>query len=533
MENLLLLLSSDGRSSSKAIGSPPRAEGDALGLVASVEFEELLRNDKAGNGTRAGSGIESFDLRAEADLPTATGSTLIERVDASQSESSTPPETTDEPDNSAGTNDSGISGKLVSKKPFNSAKEVELQLQVTSWRDQELGLVTDLYSAADSPSIQEVFRGAASSETNAVAGLIWLPKKSAEGLPAKSDDRSDAENITRNAADPTIFGHKSDKTTGLVELNEAINDDSVDRGAETNRLSLGSDNSQISDFFAADLKTPPAQDQVGLAALAGDTRGDVDVVNKTAMPAEGIIDPARVKKLIPQVSGISEQELDRESGRKQDGQVSIRSTEVSTMQVTDQKTLLHFSTGDALSTLGQKAANVELLNVPELLSERSMESPVRIGSESDLSAKASAGGALSTEPKAGVSVANQVVQSISRTQGDGVIEIRLQPEELGRVRITLSTGEVGVQVQILAERAETLDAMKRNIDLIANDLRDRGFGEPTFSFGSGDTDSSAENEDESEVLKEPGNVPRVQNHMVIDLAKAEYIVGSNRIDIRI
>ena len=66
-----------------------------------------------------------------------------------------------------------------------------------------------------------------------------------------------------------------------------------------------------------------------------------------------------------------------------------------------------------------------------------------------------------------------------------MVEIRLQPEELGRVRLTMTPSEAGVSVQVTAERPETLELLRRHIDMLAADLGDRGFSNLDFSFGTG------------------------------------------------
>ncbi len=88
------------------------------------------------------------------------------------------------------------------------------------------------------------------------------------------------------------------------------------------------------------------------------------------------------------------------------------------------------------------------------------------------------------EPVAARSIVDQVVRLMTRAPGDGVIEIRLQPEELGRVRLSMTPTELGVTVQITAERYETLDLLRRNIDLLEADLLEQGFANLTFDFGS-------------------------------------------------
>lgn len=68
----------------------------------------------------------------------------------------------------------------------------------------------------------------------------------------------------------------------------------------------------------------------------------------------------------------------------------------------------------------------------------------------------------------------------------GAVEITLSPEELGRVRMTLSAGEGGMVVSVLAERAETLELMRRNIDQLARDLQAMGYAGLSFAFGRDD-----------------------------------------------
>lgn len=62
------------------------------------------------------------------------------------------------------------------------------------------------------------------------------------------------------------------------------------------------------------------------------------------------------------------------------------------------------------------------------------------------------------------------------------VEIALNPEELGRVRISLSTHDAGVTVQISAERPETMDLLRRHIDQLAADFRRLGYEQIGFEF---------------------------------------------------
>lgn len=66
---------------------------------------------------------------------------------------------------------------------------------------------------------------------------------------------------------------------------------------------------------------------------------------------------------------------------------------------------------------------------------------------------------------------------------DRPVEITLSPEELGRVRLTLATHDGALTMMVQADRPETLDLLRRNIDSLAQDFRDLGYQDLTFSFG--------------------------------------------------
>lgn len=63
------------------------------------------------------------------------------------------------------------------------------------------------------------------------------------------------------------------------------------------------------------------------------------------------------------------------------------------------------------------------------------------------------------------------------------IDVSLSPEELGHVRLRLAHGEAGLSVTITADRPETLDLLRRNIETLARDFQDIGYGDVNFSFG--------------------------------------------------
>lgn len=78
-------------------------------------------------------------------------------------------------------------------------------------------------------------------------------------------------------------------------------------------------------------------------------------------------------------------------------------------------------------------------------------------------------------------VAAQMASDFPNLPGKPV-EIALNPEELGRVRMVLSTSDGGVAVSITTERPETLDLMRRHADQLSAELRRMGYESIGFDF---------------------------------------------------
>ncbi len=69
-----------------------------------------------------------------------------------------------------------------------------------------------------------------------------------------------------------------------------------------------------------------------------------------------------------------------------------------------------------------------------------------------------------------------------RPAGQSLFQIRMDPVELGQLRITLQMTEAGLHIQIMAERPETLDLMRRFSADLMQDLRQMGFSDLMMSF---------------------------------------------------
>ncbi|MFC7702623.1 flagellar hook-length control protein FliK [Plastorhodobacter daqingensis] len=79
-------------------------------------------------------------------------------------------------------------------------------------------------------------------------------------------------------------------------------------------------------------------------------------------------------------------------------------------------------------------------------------------------------------------VVEQVAQALSM-RGDGQVELQLSPEELGAVRLRLGGSNGDIVVLVQADRPETLDLFRRNIEALAQEFRAIGYGSVSFQFG--------------------------------------------------
>ncbi|MDX5414292.1 MAG: flagellar hook-length control protein FliK [Rhodobacterales bacterium] len=87
------------------------------------------------------------------------------------------------------------------------------------------------------------------------------------------------------------------------------------------------------------------------------------------------------------------------------------------------------------------------------------------------------------------------------------VELHLNPEELGRVRINMTITDALVTLNVQAERAETLDLMRRHSELLAQELRQLGYGAINFSFGQSGSGQEWAQDDASRRAAVAADVP--------------------------
>ena len=108
--------------------------------------------------------------------------------------------------------------------------------------------------------------------------------------------------------------------------------------------------------------------------------------------------------------------------------------------------------------------------------------------------------------------AAQIAVAISNTSGK-VTEISLNPEELGRVRLSLSAADGVISLNVLAERPETHDLLRRHMDILAQEFRQLGYTSISFSFGEqkgqARPDASAPDSTQEPEIEAPMQMPEV------------------------
>ncbi|MBQ1202407.1 MAG: flagellar hook-length control protein FliK [Loktanella sp.] len=78
-------------------------------------------------------------------------------------------------------------------------------------------------------------------------------------------------------------------------------------------------------------------------------------------------------------------------------------------------------------------------------------------------------------------IAPQLAPATTR-EGRQITDIALNPAELGKVRMQMTITDGVLAMQIMAERPETADLLRRHIDQLAQEFHALGFGDVTFSF---------------------------------------------------
>jgi hypothetical protein len=84
-------------------------------------------------------------------------------------------------------------------------------------------------------------------------------------------------------------------------------------------------------------------------------------------------------------------------------------------------------------------------------------------------------------------IAAQIAEAFA-AKGEQKVEISLNPQELGRVKMRVATSETGITMIIHTERPETGDLMRRHINELAEEFRRMGYEDISFEFSGGEAE---------------------------------------------
>lgn len=107
---------------------------------------------------------------------------------------------------------------------------------------------------------------------------------------------------------------------------------------------------------------------------------------------------------------------------------------------------------------------------------------------------------ITHRPEVARHIAQQLAEA-ARQMPDRPVELTLNPDELGRVRLTFTMSDGGIHVAVIAERGETMDLLRRHIETLAQEFRNMGYKDVNFDFSrngqgnSGNTDSNPDDPD--------------------------------------
>lgn len=101
----------------------------------------------------------------------------------------------------------------------------------------------------------------------------------------------------------------------------------------------------------------------------------------------------------------------------------------------------------------------------------------------------------------------QALEATLARNAQGSFEIRLQPAELGTVRMVLSPSEAGMQAVVTADRADVLDLLRRHGDALLADLKHSSGGNVDLAFADSprNQNDSGENVDQITILSDQGD----------------------------
>lgn len=118
-------------------------------------------------------------------------------------------------------------------------------------------------------------------------------------------------------------------------------------------------------------------------------------------------------------------------------------------------------------------------------------------------------------PAAPSDLSSQLIQHLPAARSEAV-EVLLNPAELGKVRFEIQHSHDTIRIVLTAERAETMEMLRRHSDQLLQEFRQSGFTGTSLSFGQWGHQQKQDRTTQSYASFESGSVdPSAQNFPVI------------------
>ena len=110
--------------------------------------------------------------------------------------------------------------------------------------------------------------------------------------------------------------------------------------------------------------------------------------------------------------------------------------------------------------------------------------PPAISIDPQLGVERTSGTVFKPSPSVAPQISARVVEAVPAAT-EGPVEIVLDPEELGKLRMQITRSETGWTLHVNIERPETLDFMRRHIETLQKDLVSVGYESLNLQLGGG------------------------------------------------
>ena len=129
-------------------------------------------------------------------------------------------------------------------------------------------------------------------------------------------------------------------------------------------------------------------------------------------------------------------------------------------------------------------------------------------------------------------VVPQLTAAATTRSNGGVVEVLLDPPELGRVEIQMELSDQGLKATLSAERQATVDLLRRHLEVLAQQFEEAGFADVDLDFAAfSDGEGSNENEGGSAESAEDAGAELVETSGRAHLSRST--IGDNSVDIRL